>query len=310
MYFPHSEIIVEVCTMRHVAWRPRLGAKLSEIDKNPNTVELSAKHVLGKVPKVFLHPVWGILVAAFLTFSGRGEMQLRGIGLVLVAMWLSVDLWAWLILKRWKWRFVIGWVITSLMLIGAMGIMWWWPDGKLEDQRAEVFQKLSASHQAMPAAKEEFDPLFTLFTVTNDSSYTISGKHALICYVNLAVGANGYSRLDNIWESVDGKTMMFGAAVDQFRDFIPTLEPLQPGGDAQTDQCLKVIGFERGVACVDVTLIFWYSLETQPLYKQEKDFRFIAQREFRSSGHGKPDFVWYSEPIGSKRDFCRQFITN
>src|SRR5258708_29809116 len=115
--------------MARSRWLPRHGEKI-EKPWSPGPLHRTIQSYLAKVRTVLPHPVWGIVVATLLAFSGRGELLLRSLGLLLIAVWLSIDLWAWLLAKRTRWKFVMGWTATSAMLISVMGIMWWWLDGK------------------------------------------------------------------------------------------------------------------------------------------------------------------------------------
>ena len=264
--------------MRHMSWRPRQGAKLSAMEaKRP--AEASAKYILGEIPKVFLYPVWGIVVAAFLTFSGRGELQLRNAGLLLVWLWLAVDLWAYLIHKDWgRWKFVIGWTITHLMLIGAMGIMWWWLDGKLQGQEEDVANNLSVA-MFLPVANGDIQD--SLVALKNNGGTDI-GWYEINCYANSVqtVNHSGISHLGL------GTALSYG-------------ETLTAHGDGQTQRCLAGIRFSAdagAVKCADITVFVDYSITTQPKLKERKPFRFIAARGFSS---------WVPEPINSTKTFCR-----
>jgi hypothetical protein len=83
---------------------------------------------------------------------------------------------------------------------------------------------------------------------------------------------------------------------------IPTGSTIDAGGDAQTDPCLKFFEFSNGTECVDMTLIFWFALETQPDWEQEKTLRFVANR----SKNGR--FAWYSQPVDLKISPCEKSI--
>lgn len=278
-------------------WRPREGKSLSE-QPMPGTMQRKILSLFARVPKVFLYPVWGIVVAALITFSGRAELQLRSYGLVLIAMWLVVDLWAWLLPKNTRWRFVVGWSGASVLLIGVMVIMWWWLDGKLKDQRDDVFAHLTPNHNLVLG--EEDDPMHTMFTVSNNSAYDISRRHGITCFTNFVVGNSGtsYNRWTASW--IDNGSMVFSGTVHTF-DRPPASSPLLAGGDATTDPCLKTWGFVHGTDCADITLIFWYTLENQPDFKQEKKFRFIANK-------GKTgEFSWVPEPLESRDNYCLKY---
>jgi hypothetical protein len=275
-----------------------------------SAAERKVNAILQKIPKVLLHPLVGIGIAALIGFSGRSELALRSYGTLAFALWLTVDLWSWLLPKKDSvgLKYAFGFTLTSAMLIGVMAVMWWWLDGQLEGEREEVFQNLSASYQLIPAAKPEYDPMFTVFTVTNGSHQLLSGKHALVCYVNLAVGDHGTSGLENTWEATEGNRRFWGLGfVDEYRAAMPLLEPVQPGGDTHSSACLQTLGFTDGTECVDVTLMFWYSLNDQPNFQQEKDFRFVAQRDFRSTDNNKEPFIWSRKSLNSPPDYCRIF---
>jgi heme/copper-type cytochrome/quinol oxidase subunit 4 len=165
--------------------------------REPSRYTEKAIKYLDRLRKILPHPVWGIVVATLIAFSGRSELILRSIGMCLIAIWLSLDLWAWLLRKRprWAWTMVFGCTCTSLMLIAVMGIMWLWLDGKLADERDEAFRQLSSS----ASLSDGTDPIYTLFKVTNASGSAISGKHQLVCFINLAVGDDGTSSMRDVY---------------------------------------------------------------------------------------------------------------
>ena len=273
--------------------------------------------MLQQVQKKLPHPLVGIVIATAIAFSGRNELALRSWGLLGVAIWLAIDLWVWLLPEATRNRlaYSFGCTATSAMLIGMMGIMWWWMNGKLEDQRSEVFDHLTAEH-ALPNG---VDPVFTLFTVTNNSTHALSGKHRLACKVNLEVGNNGTSTSGGFWEvlqsnspqgriggvlgdSVSGGLINGDKAAEEYRNALPDSGvQLKGGGDAETNDCLRIVPFANGSDCIDVELVFWYSLDTQPNFNQEKRFRYVVLKEGDS-------FAWHSQPLGSKINYCRSFI--
>jgi hypothetical protein len=171
---------------RAKVWRPRNNLPLSALDKRPSKVDIFTKSWLGRIPRVFLHPVWGLMVGALIAFSGRQELQLRSAGLLLVAAWLAIDIWAWLIKKESTWKFALGWTSTSLLLIGVMGIMWWWLDSKLYDDRLDTLAKMTVSMSAPGNA----DPLSSIVTINNPSLHDVTVRHA-DCWMNHVTYANG-----------------------------------------------------------------------------------------------------------------------
>jgi hypothetical protein len=292
--------------MAKAKWYPRQGRRLSVGDRNaPTALENMAKRCLKKLPSFFLHPVLGLIVAALITFSGHSELFLRSVGLTVVGLWLILDLWAALLRKEWQWKFTAGWSGTSAILIVVMAVMWWWLDGKLEDQREAVSLGLHFSHYSAPGKT----PKDTWFTVANDSAYAISGKHKLACFINYSVGDHGHSIIDGIWQAftpdeITGKWRGASGADAHANTLWPHLRigpSLQPGGDSETDECLNVI-YSPEPECIDLTLIFLYSLEDQPTLKQEKDFRYIGELEDNT-------FVWRSEPLNAPSRICQRYAT-
>jgi hypothetical protein len=265
--------------------------------------------ILRRTRKVLLLPGVGIVIAAFLDVSGPRELQLRSLGLLAVVFWLSLDLWGKLLekMRRTDWISICGVTITSLMLIAAGGVMWWWLDGKLADQREEVSNSFSASYRLVPG-KEDI-PTETSFTVVNNSKFTLSKRNKLLCYVNDAIGGSeATARVKNVWErnGVDpltGKwqgTYSLASTPDFFWDSMVDASPIEPGGDATTDECLKVIGFEKTTQCIDVTLVFLYTLDTQPDIHQERDFRYVGTMQGKS-------FFWKVQPVQSRTRYCEQY---
>src|ERR1700759_5851245 len=88
-------------------WRPRHGQPLSATT-TPSRLEMWFCRLLKRLPKWLIHPAWAICLGALLSISGHDELLLRGIGLFLVAVWLSIDLWAKLLPQKRKWKFVLG----------------------------------------------------------------------------------------------------------------------------------------------------------------------------------------------------------
>ena len=236
-------------------WRPRGGRPLT-VEPTPGWIECKMVFVLGRVPKAFLYPPVGLMLATFIAFSGRGELSLRSYGLALVGLWLIVDLWNCAIRKTSRWKFVIGWTGSSLIVIAVMGVMWWWIDGKLKDQQDDVFQNLTSSVE-MPAPG---DAMNSFFTLTNGGKTGI--VHSDFCGIHLIVGVN----------------KQFVARVSVAGGF-PYGTTLGASGVAQSTQCLQFLAPNVGtVACADVEFWVKYALETQPAAEKKKFFRFVGYR--------------------------------
>jgi len=283
--------------LRNPQWRPRHGAPLME-QRRVGRIERTAADLVRRAPKVFLYAPVALVLGVLIVFSGHGELYLRSWGALLIGLWLAFDLWAWLLKQEYSWKFVIGWAATSVILIGVMGIMWWWMDGKLADQRSDVFQHLEFSYTG------GVDPMDTIFTVTNNSGYEISRKHELMCYTRTAIGGapggsgRGSIRVNNMttfWRNGD---LELAPAVEIAPPFSVgphgvARSTIGIGGDAQSEPCLIFWHFIEGTVCADVTIGFWYTLENQPDVDQEKDVRYFVQRD-------KNGYHWIRESVGDK----------
>lgn len=272
-------------------------AKLSAIEQN-------VMAVLGWAKKILPHPVVGIVIAFLVAFAGHNELTLRSWGMLAIVVWLSIDLWAWLLRQpnRYHMKYFIGWTTTGVMLIGMMGIMWWWLDGKLKDQLTNVSQHLEFSYINSSEASNE--PMGTIFTVTNRSSYEISRKHELVCFTLSAIGTKTGSNVTLLGMASfirNGKMLLAPAPHMPPPFSVGTYgladSTLKPGGDAQSDACLAWFKFDS-TECADVTIGFLYTLENQPDIEQEKSIRYVA---YKDSG-GK--FNWVQEPVTAYTDYC------
>jgi hypothetical protein len=258
--------------------------------------------ILSRVQKIFPHPLWGIGVATLLAIVGRGELLIRSAGLVLAVIWLAIGLWVYVLKEHWKYRYIIGSALTSLMLLVSMGLMYWWLVGKLKDQLADVYQHLEISY--VNSSESSNDPMGTIFTITNKSSNEISRKHELMCFTRSALGTrNGLKWAVEQLTSVIRKGQM--ALIPATHIPPPFLigpheledAPIEPGGDAQSDQCLAWFRFSS-TECADVTIGFWYTLESQPDIEQEISKRWYAYKD--QSGK----FNWVPQPTGAYTDYC------
>jgi hypothetical protein len=91
-------------------------------------------------------PLVPIMIGILLRITGHGQLLLRSLALLALAIWAALDFWAWILPKKGCWKFVIGWTATSLLLIAVMGGIRWWFLDQLSDERKEVQQKLVANH--------------------------------------------------------------------------------------------------------------------------------------------------------------------
>lgn len=206
--------------------------------------------------------------------SGRGELWLKSLGILLAALWLIVDLWFRLLPTTKQWKVLLGWTGTNVLLILVMVAMYWWLDGKLKDQLDDVMSKLAVNAYSEPNSIE------SMFSVTNGGQTDI-GYHDVYCIVNF----EGFSE---------------HAAVTGGRDryqMVKSDTPLRAGGGMVTSPCIS--GFEGNppLLCADITVVVEYALITQPTELQKKRQRFYG----RYNGQG---LKWYGEPVDTPGDFC------
>jgi hypothetical protein len=203
----------------------------------------------------------------------------------------------YLLPRKWQWRFVIGWTTNSILLVFVLLCMHWWLSDQMSDQREDVPQKLTAIHAA-PEGHDN-DPMFEMFSVSNGSNVDISANHGILCNVTHAVGNHGTSQDFNLWMASHGNTVYLG------QSRIPASSTLDAGGGTQTEACLRVLGnsfVQGGADCVDVIVVFWYSLENQPEAPQEKKFRFVGY----IGRTGKTS--WAAEPVNATEDYCGTYF--
>jgi hypothetical protein len=241
------------------------------------------------------HGLFGIALGWFLAYVGRSDMVLRSIGVFIGVLWLTIDVGVWLASKNSNWaqRWApVGFaVICCLFSCMGLQIIKAFLNSDLEDERADVFQKLTANHYNLDS---EQDPMKTVFSVVNSGAYTISKKHEITCVTRLAVGNDGLSAAESIESSLHDGMQRFGHGP------LPHLisqSVIQSGGDAESDACLSYLEF-RSVDCVDMEVKFWFSLEDQPDVEREKRFRFVA---FQGS---EGNFTWIRETVESPTNYC------
>ncbi len=248
--------------------------------KKKEAAELSATvhrvlAVLVQVQRKLPHPLVGIAIGTLIAFTGRSDLVLRSLGMTAIFLWLSVDFWVWLLPKpdKYKLKYAFGWTATYAMLFVVVGIMWWWLDGKLQEQREDVFQNLSASVK-IPASLNVFK---SVVTVTNNGKKII-GKHRLFCNINSLV--------------VEGDEGMRGVSPTVIVPLRSSAETIAPGGDAESDMCLNSIDpGGKSFVCGDIVVAMLYSLETQPQITEDKQFRFVIF---------KGQTEWTKDPINSQ----------
>ncbi len=269
---------------RKNSWRPRNGQPLS-FPPVPGRVEIWIRARLAKMPEWFKHPLWGVIVGALIAFSGRQDLLLRSFGLFLVAVWLSVDIWHWLLRRhgRWSFRFVFGWSATSSLLIGVMLVMLWWLKGQIHDQQDDVYNRLTFSVEP-----NRNDPLRSFFFVRNGSGFDL-GKHSMKATPHLVVRTNGTPVI------IQTGTYKLSFECGGFSD------SLGGGAETQTYPCLQNISVTGGVSCVDTDITLDYTLLNQPNELLTKSVRFVAD--------ARDGFLWHPQPTESPYNFCASFLS-
>lgn len=254
------------------------------------------------LPSVVRYPVVAVLIGALIT--GTGNFTIKSYGLLLVAIWLAIDLWAWLLnpskkfrLYWWvhKWRFVIGWAGTSILLICVMALMFVFLNGILADERTESLDKLTIDY-SIPSS--EIGSHAAVVTVVNGSSYDISGRHRLICQVHVErfAGSGGLDNLEFMQRPDEGWVM--GAHWDTL-PIADTGIVIHGKGDAESTSCLSVLHFTNTpIKCADITYIFQYFLADEPQYRQEKKTRIVTYPD--AAGN----FKWYRESLDRRDSRC------
>lgn len=236
-----------------------------------------------------------IVIATVLAFAGLFVEDLRIVFSCLGVSWATFIYLCVEHPNSYFWRVSISMLITAFYG-GAIYLVY---EHTLEKGRTDVYQHLEFSHN-IPSGEED-DPMHTVFTVTNGSSYEISKRHALGCSTTLAIGNNGNMAIvspDPVTFNPDGSHNGWHGV----RPNITASSTLQPGRDAESVPCLSWFNFQSGKTdCADVTVVFWYSLETQPDTDQEKKLRYVAKK-------GKDGrFSWSQQPIKSKEQYCAGF---
>jgi hypothetical protein len=245
------------------------------------------------------HGVSTIAIGTFIRFSGPSEIPIKSVGLLICVLWLTTDIGVWLsetMPTRWKLAspavFSLSFCVVSLV---SMNLMRSFLRAALQNQRQDVSYHLTASHSIPPGYED--DPVHTMFTITNNGRYEISRKHEITCYTIFALA--NHSIVRDTESAVRNGGLVFG---DLRENHALASSTIKPGGDAQTDSCLNWFHFHEPTDCVDVEIIFWYALETQPDYEEEKTFRFFAYKGPNNK------FDWYPEPIDHPGNYCEQFV--
>jgi len=137
-----------------------------------SALEKQFRTFFDKSPSFLFKPWWAIIVGTLIEFTGPSSLQIRSFGLLIVGLWLSMDLWKWLLHKATRWKFVIGWTSTNLLLVAVMAVMWGWMKRNLQNIREQALRNIKIDY-SIPAGSTN-NPLGSMFTVTNNSTEVLS----------------------------------------------------------------------------------------------------------------------------------------
>jgi hypothetical protein len=249
---------------------------------------------------VINHPIVPILLGAVVALDGTGNIIARGAALLACGLWFSFDIGRKIFEKSSAgyWRSIICGSVSGVTFISIGYIMQWLLLAKLDEQRTDVYQHLTGNHYLLSNAYD--DPMFTMFSVTNGGKVDISKNHQMTCYTRSAVGNDDTSHFANFTSGYFNHKMAYYPGFNSVR-LPPSDSLVRSSGDSEATPCLSYYHFAHGARCVDMTLIFSYSLETQPDFTQQKLFRYVAIK----GGHG--EFAWSGEPVDDQRNFCAVF---
>jgi len=227
---------------------------------------------LSRVQKKLPHPVVGIVIATLVAITGRGELQLRSYGLLMIAMWLSIDLWVWILAQPTRWKWIVAGSAPSIMLISVMWIMYSGLQGRLEDQQDDVYQHLELHVRPSSNAQN------VMFTMKNGGT-TDLGPHGIACNLSIARFENSVTLEDMLLERTPESDRLVA-------------------GDAESSSCLSVSPVKFPMVCADMTVHVQYVLATQPETKRDRLFRFFGHKD-------GAEFVWDQQPVNTAGRFCR-----
>jgi hypothetical protein len=156
--------------------------------------------------------------------------------------------------------------------------MEWLLSEKLEEQRNDVAKNLYITISVPPSG----NPFNSVIGIQNRSAIGIESLQ-IVCSVHVLMSLATYS---NLWY-----------------EFYPDAPiPIGPRTDGQTEACLTRIPHyfqvkTTGFRCADMTILFAYSLDTQPKEIQKISIRFASHEE-------KRNYTWYQRPIDDKNTYC------
>lgn len=156
-------------------------------------------------------------------------------------------------------------------------------DRHLEDQKKETAAKLKMT-MFFPTSHDVFK---SGVTITNGGGTAITSQRVL-CYMRRVMVTITLPSGDKSDRTI--QHMPEVAAT-------PEKVTLGPDGDEETVYCMEGWEIDGAPICADVTVVFYYSLTTQPATENWKRLRFVGRNEGL-------DFVWRGQPVDNPADFC------
>jgi hypothetical protein len=241
------------------------------------------KFMRGTFKRISGHGTVPLIIGLLLAATGSSAMLFRFVGLLVCALWLSLDIGIWLSKSTFS-KFVKHWLFcaaTCLCFVLAMRAMEGILISALTEEQDDVFQKLTAIATVPPSGETSK----SFFTFTNGGKTDI-GMHQVSCNVGRIISISNKS----VWTGSPDSSV--------FEDF-PINFPIRSGGDAQSTTCLyRLFKDWEPISCADVRVRIRYSLVTQPTLIKQKEFRFVMQKIL--------DQNWHPEPVDLPEPFCQQ----
>jgi hypothetical protein len=177
-----------------------------------------------------------------------------------------------------KWNILV----TALIVVSVLACLSAIRQDQRQSEQNDVYDALSAKI-SLPASKVNLD---STFTIRSNGHHEI-GKHTLFC--RIISGVAQHSEITN-------NSVAYDAGTDN---------PIEPGGDAQSQSCIKkasmkfMVSPDPFLSCMDVVVGIQYSLTSQPDASKQKEFRFVSESD--------RDYVWYQQPLSLKQSPCERF---
>lgn len=172
------------------------------------------------IRSILAHPITPIIAAALLTWGIPENLNAAKWALLFVSAWACVDLYGPVSarLTGSRWRSICLCLAFEAVGMGLILTYSFLLKNKFAIDEQQTFDSLKAQAYVSPAD----DPFYSVFTIANNGTQEI-GKHRIGCHVNLVTGQHG------------GFLRNFNEIVTEFNT------NLEPGGDADSSECLQAV---------------------------------------------------------------------